>query len=164
MEASIFQLNCSDGGVPKLPVGEAQLTMTGLSGDRQEHPDIHGGVGRALCLYSMERILELQDEGHPIYPGSIGENVTVQGLDWTVLEPGTRLTLGDDVEIEITSYAGPCAAIRRSFADGAFERVSQKRHPGSSRIYARVITSGRLAVGQAVRIVRGGEQDQDRRT
>lgn len=149
----IYQLNCSNGGVPKLPVGEAELTPTGLIGDRQRHPIIHGGPQRALCLYSLEVIQALQAEGHPIYPGSIGENVTVAGLAWSSLAPGRRLALGDEVVIELTSYANPCRNIRGSFGDGKFKRVSQKQHEGQSRLYARVIRTGKLAVGQAVRLL-----------
>jgi MOSC domain-containing protein YiiM len=151
----IYQLNCSGGGVPKLPVAEAQLTPTGLSGDRQGHPIIHGGPKRALCLYSLEVIQGLQAEGHPIYPGSVGENVTVAGLDWSQLAPGCRLSLGDEVMIELTSYANPCRNIRGSFGEGKFKRVSQKHHAGESRLYARVIRTGRLAVGQPVRVLQG---------
>src|SRR3982751_3906323 len=95
MEGYIFQLNCSDGGVPKRPVPEAQLTTTGLSCDKQAHPRFHGGPERALCLYSLENITRLQDEGHPIYPGSTGENLTISGLDWKRLAPGSRLAVGD---------------------------------------------------------------------
>jgi MOSC domain-containing protein YiiM len=149
----IYQLNCSDGGVPKLPVAEAELTPTGLVGDRQRYPLIHGGPQRALCLYSLEMIQALQAEGHPIYPGSIGENVTVAGLVWSSLAPGHRLALGDEVVIELTSYANPCRTIRGSFGDGKFKRVSQKQHAGESRLYARVIQTGTLAVGQRVRVL-----------
>ncbi|HEV2802645.1 MAG TPA: MOSC domain-containing protein [Pyrinomonadaceae bacterium] len=152
----IYQLNCSNGGVPKLPVAEAELTPTGLVGDRQRYPLIHGGPQRALCLYSLEVIQALQAEGHPISPGSIGENVTIAGLDWTGLAPGRRLALGDEVVVELTSYANPCRNIRASFADGKFKRVSQKEHAGESRLYARVIRTGRLAVGQEVRVVEDG--------
>ncbi|HEX8128309.1 MAG TPA: MOSC domain-containing protein [Pyrinomonadaceae bacterium] len=155
----IYQLNCSAGGVPKLPVEEAQLTPTGLSGDRQRYPVIHGGPQRALCLYSLEVIQALQAEGHPIYPGSTGENVTVAGLDWATLAPGHRLALGDEVVIELTSYANPCRNIRGSFGDGKFKRISQKQHAGESRLYARVIRTGRLAVGQPVRVL-NGEADE----
>ncbi|HEX8632633.1 MAG TPA: MOSC domain-containing protein [Pyrinomonadaceae bacterium] len=151
----IHQLNCSGGGVPKLPVAEAQLTPTGLSGDRQRHTIFHGGTERALCLYSLELIQALQAEGHPIYPGSTGENVTVAGLAWAELAPGRRLSLGDEVVIEITSYATPCRNIRGSFGDGKFKRIAQKQHAGESRLYARVIRTGRLAVGQPVRILNG---------
>lgn len=157
MDGYIFQLNCSDGGVPKKPVREAEVTPTGLACDRQAKPKIHGGPDRALCLYALEHITELQDEGHPIFPGSIGENVTVVGVDWKTLEPGSRLALGDEVIIEITSYAGPCPTIADSFTDGKFKRISQKIHPGTSRLYARVIKTGLLATGQTVRVLNGAE-------
>jgi MOSC domain-containing protein YiiM len=153
MNGHIFQLNCSDGGVPKLAVREAVLTPTGLIGDRQAHPKIHGGPERALCLFALEHILALQAEGHPIYPGSVGENVTVAGLDWATLTPGQRLALGEEVLIEITSYAGPCQNIQASFVDHEFKRISQKIHPGQARLYARVLQTGRLAVGQTVRVL-----------
>ncbi|MCA1567527.1 MAG: MOSC domain-containing protein [Acidobacteria bacterium] len=151
----IHQLNCSGGGVPKLPVEEAQLTPTGLAGDRQRRTTIHGGPQRALCLYSLEVIRALQAEGHPIYPGSIGENVTVAGLEWAQLAPGHRLALGDEVIIELTSYTTPCRNIRGSFGGGKFSRVSQKEHAGDARLYARVIRTGKLAVGQPVRVLNG---------
>lgn len=82
MTAHIFQLNMSAGGVPKTAVRRATVTELGLSGDKQLDLKHHGGPMRALCLYSLERILALQADGHPIFPGSIGENITVAGLDW----------------------------------------------------------------------------------
>ncbi len=155
MNGHIFQLNCSNGGVPKVAVREAVLTETGLVGDRQAKTQIHGGPLRALCLYPLENILALQSEGHPIYPGSVGENVTIAGLDWAKLEPGVRLALGTEVLIEITSYAGPCPSIQASFTEHEFKRISQKIHPGQSRLYARVLQTGRLEVGQQVRVLDG---------
>lgn len=149
----IYQLNCSDGGVPKLPVREAQLTPTGLVGDRQTHTRFHGGPERALCLYALEQIHALQAEGHPIFPGSVGENVTVAGLVWSSLAPGIRLALGDEVIIQLSSYTAPCRNIGKSFRDGKFGRISQKKHAGESRLYARVIRTGTLAVGQVVRVL-----------
>jgi MOSC domain-containing protein YiiM len=153
----IFQLNCSDGGVPKLSVREALLTEAGLEGDRQKDLRFHGGPERALCLFPLELILELQGEGHPIYPGSVGENVTVVGVEWQNLKPGARLALGDEVVVEITGYAAPCNTIVDSFRGGEFKRISQKLRPGDSRLYARVIRTGRLAVGQPVRVLNGSE-------
>ena len=153
MEAYIHQLDCSDGGVPKRAVAEAELTSTGLVGDRQANPHIHGGPERALCLYALEVIEALQAEGHPIYPGAVGENVTVAGLDWASLAPGMRLALGAEVVIEITKPANPCNTLTGSFKGGEFKRISQKLHPGESRLYARVIKTGRLAQGQTVRVL-----------
>lgn len=155
MQGRIFQLNTSPGGVPKLAVREAMLTTTGLTGDVQKFPDIHGGPERALCLYSLELILELQNEGHPIFPGAVGENVTLVGIDWASLKPGVRVALGDEALIEIASYTSPCDSMTPSFSDGKFVRISQKVNPGWSRVYARVLQTGRLAVGQPVRLLNG---------
>ena len=151
----IFQLKVSGGGVHKLAVREAALTPAGLEGDRQRNRRLHGGPERALCLYSLERVLELQAEGHPIFPGSAGENLTVVGLDWSRLAPGARLALGEEALVEVTSYTAPCKVIAASFNGGDFKRISQKLRPGHSRLYARVLRPGRLRVGDRVRVLDG---------
>lgn len=153
MQPRIFQINISPGGVPKLAVREAEIQEPGLVGDDHRFPDIHGGPERAVCLYSLERILELQAEGHPIFPGSVGENVTISGLDWNQLAPGVQLALGEEVRIEITKYTSPCDTISDCFANGEFPRISQKVHPGYSRVYARVLQGGQIMVGQPVRVL-----------
>jgi MOSC domain-containing protein YiiM len=153
MDGRIFQLNRSGGGVPKLGVREAFLAETGLEGDRQSDLRFHGGPERALCLFPLELILELQAEGHPIFPGSVGENVTVSGLEWARITPGSRLALGDEALVEIASYTSPCKTIAASFNGGDFKRISQKVRPGDSRLYARVLRPGRLAIGHAVKLL-----------
>ena len=153
MEGRIFQLNVSNGGVPKHAVREAVLTPEGLEGDRQRNRRYHGGPERALCLFALERVLELQAEGHPIFPGSVGENLTVVGLDWSRLAPGARLGLGEEALVEISSYTPPCKTIAASFTGGESKRISQKVHPGHARLYARVLRPGHLAVGQKVTLL-----------
>src|SRR5690349_11788499 len=140
----MLQINVSRGGAPKHPVEQAAVTTEGIVGDYQRDRRSHGGPTRALCLFTIEEIRRLQAEGHPIAPGSAGENLTLEGLDLAALTPGTRLTLGDEVEIELTSYTAPCDNIAASFADGDFTRISHKLHPGESRIYARVLREGTL--------------------
>lgn len=148
--AHIFQISTSPGGVPKRSVPSAEVTSLGLTGDIQLDKVHHGGPDRAVCLFSLEHILALQAEGHPIYPGSIGENVTVAGLDWSQMVPGTRLRLGEHVELEITSYAAPCSNIAGSFAESRFGRVSHKSNPGWARAYARVLGTGSIAPGDPI--------------
>src|ERR1700753_733311 len=131
-DGRIFQLSCSECGVPKLAVREAVVTQDGLEGDRQRDTRFHGGPERALCLFPLELILELQAEGHPVFPGSVGENVTIVGVEWRSLKPGARLVFGDEVVIEITGYATPCRTIIDSFLDGDFKRISQKLRPDDS--------------------------------
>jgi MOSC domain-containing protein YiiM len=149
----IFQINLSQGGVPKLAQPSGEVTVSGLLGDRQRNLESHGGPDRALCLFSLERILALQEEGHFIFPGAAGENVTISGLDWSLVIPGMRLRLGAEVLAEVTRYTNPCTNIAYAFIDDDYSRLSQKRYPGWSRVYARVIQPGRIKPGDPVGLV-----------
>ena len=149
----VVQLSVSDGGVPKTAVPSARITKDGVEGDRQRNLELHGGPERAVCLFSMERIRDLQMEGHAIVPGAVGENVTVEGIDWDAVEPKSRILLGDSVALEVTRYTSPCLNIKSAFADGNFSRISQKRHAGWSRVYARVVVPGTVNAGDPVRLL-----------
>lgn len=162
--AHIFQINISAGGVPKQPVPLGEVTPLGLSGDVQRDRRHHGGLERALCLFSLDHILALQAEGHPIYPGATGENVTIAGLDWTALMPGVRLQLGPEVQVEVTGYASPCSNITAAFRDGAINEISQKKYPGRSRVYSRVLRTGAIRPGDRVVLVPSGETEGDETT
>jgi MOSC domain-containing protein YiiM len=146
----IFQINASNGGVPKTAIRQAAIDQFGLAGDRQANLDVHGGPERALCLYSLEHIQALQAEGHPIFAGSAGENLTLTGLDWSGIGPGTRLRLGDQALVEVTRFTSPCKTIAESFADRNFNRISQQKYPGWSRVYVRVLQPGIIRAGDPV--------------
>jgi MOSC domain-containing protein YiiM len=148
----VESINVSDGGVPKRPVARAAIRAAGVEGDRQRDLRVHGGPERAVSILSLEVIEALVGEGHPIQPGSTGENLTVSGLPWAEVAPGAELVVGE-ARLRITGYAAPCSNIETSFADGAVERISQKRHPGFSRVYARVLAPGEVRVGDAVALV-----------
>ena len=149
-DARLFQISVNPkGGVPKGAVASAEVTKAGVRGDKQRDRRFHGGPQRAVSLYSYERIAALQAEGHPIVPGSTGENLTIEGLDWAAIELGDRLQIGG-LLIEITSYAVPCSNINASFAGGLSKRISQKLHPGWSRLYARVLAESTVAAGDLV--------------
>jgi MOSC domain-containing protein YiiM len=150
MTGRILQINVSPGGVPKHPVSRARVTRSGIEGDGHRDLEHHGGPDRALCLFSIEQIEALQAEGHPVEPGALGENLTVAGLDWARVQPDDFFRLGEDVLVQITRFTSPCLNIRASFLDGTCSRVSQKRHPGWSRVYARVLVPGEIAPGDQV--------------
>jgi MOSC domain-containing protein YiiM len=104
-------------------------------------------------MYSLEVIRALQQEGHPIDVGTAGENVTLQGIEWELVVPGSRIKIGDDVTLEVASFTTPCKTIRESFIDGAFIRISHKTSPGWSRVYARVLREGEIRSGDAVEVI-----------
>ncbi|HEX8342534.1 MAG TPA: MOSC domain-containing protein [Tepidisphaeraceae bacterium] len=151
MSSHVYQINVNPaGGVPKYAVAETRVEVDHVAGDKQVHLKFHGGTMRAVCLYALERIEALRDEGHPITPGSTGENLTVAGLDWSTIKPGVRLRVGDAVELQITSYAAPCNQIAGSFEGCTSDRISQKLFPGWARVYAKVNATGLVRTGDAV--------------
>ncbi|HMU56331.1 MAG TPA: MOSC domain-containing protein [Nitrospira sp.] len=150
----VHQINVSDGGIPKHPLFEAVVGKEGLAGDAQRNRKLHGGPERAVCLYSLDLIERLQDEGHPIDPGSSGENLTLAGLEWSGLTPGAKLRIGPEVELEIASYCAPCELNAQWFRDRDISRIHQNSNPGWSRLYARVLQGGVVKPGDAVEIVK----------
>ncbi|HNM79027.1 MAG TPA: MOSC domain-containing protein [Tepidiformaceae bacterium] len=154
--ASVHQISVSQGGVPKLPVLEAAVGELGLAGDAVANPDIHGGPERAVCLYSLELIEALAAEGHPIAPGTAGENVTIRGLDWSLIQPGARVRVGEQVLLEVTRFTTPCATIRPSFKDRDSNRIHHNLHPGWSRAYTRVLKTGAIRQGDRVEVLEAG--------
>lgn len=152
---TLASINISGGGVPKRRVSVAKVAPLGLQGDDHNDKVHHGGPDRAVCLFSLEKVRALQAEGHPIEAGSAGENLTVEGLIWESVMPGVRLRVGNSVVLEITSFTSPCKTIRGSFLGGRFVRISQKVHPGWSRVYARVIGEGDVSIGDRVEVLTG---------
>ena len=148
-EGRVVQLNVSDGGVPKKPVEVAEVGDRGLVGDRQAERRHHGKPLQALCIWSADVIDALRSEGHPIEAGSAGENITVAGVDWSTIRPGTQLLVGD-VLAEISAWATPCKKNASWFADRDFNRIEHGRHPGWSRAYAWVREPGTIRQGDTV--------------
>jgi|SRR3954469_2023526 len=151
----VESINVSRGGLPKRPIAEADVTTNGLEGDWQSDRRYHGGPDRAVVIFSAERIAALQAEGHPIGTGTTGENLTLSGLEWTEVVPGARLAIGE-VRLEVTKFTTPCVNIAGSFTGRDIARLSQKIRPGWSRVCARVLASGRIRVGDAVRLTGAG--------
>lgn len=142
----IESINVSGGGVPKEARPEAWISRNGVYGDSHTDRRFHGGPDRAVCIFSAELIEALRREGHPISPGTTGENLTVSGVDWATIVPGTVWQAGGS-RLEIASYTSPCKTIQDSFSDKRYKRIAQKVNPGWSRVYALVLEEGRVQVG-----------------
>ncbi len=144
----VTQLSASGGGVPKLPIASADIDYRGVVGDVQRTRVHHGRPWQALCLYADEVIDQLRAEGHPINRGSVGENITVAGLDWSQIRPGVRLRIGGVLAL-VQAYAEPCATNAAFFVGGDFQRMNRDRGP-VSRVYATVLEPGRIVTGDEV--------------
>ncbi len=96
----------SSGSIPKRSVDGARVTTNGLEGDEHAH-DKHNRPDRAVSLFDWEILTQLQGEGFHLYPGAIGENLTVSGLHVQHLPPGTLLEIGN-VLLRLEQPRKPC--------------------------------------------------------
>lgn len=154
----IASINVSHpGGVPKRPIDRTTITTRGLVGDGQRTKEpVHGGPEKAVCLFGVEQIRRVNADGHHLYPGAIGENLTVSGLDLGGLASGDRLRIGDPASgpiIQLSDPAAPCKNIAGSFEDWRIARVSHKVRPEDSRWYARVLREGPVVSGDPIELL-----------
>ncbi len=153
MDGRVYQVNVSPGGVPKHAIERAWVGRYGVVGDRQRHDTVHGGPHRAVALLGIEAIERVQADGHPIEPGSVGENLTTAGIELAGLPIGTRLAIGERLVIELSAPANPCDLIGGSFRGGKSGRISILTHPADSRMYARTLVEGEVRAGDPIKVL-----------
>ena len=144
------------GGVPKHHVDSLTVHQEGCVGDKQNDRKHHGGPLKAVSILEQHVLEHLQSEGHPISPGSTGENVLLGGTSAGEIRIGSHLELGG-VRLCITSDAPPCKTIRASFQKGDFNQLSHRKIHGQTRWYARVLREGSITVGDEVLILNEDE-------
>ena len=105
--APVLTVNISNGGIPKLPVPSCDVTIIGLHGDGRDH-EKHSKPERAVSLFDVEILHQLNTEGYTLCPGAIGENLTIENVHVQSLEPGDRLCFSGGVVIELTESRNPC--------------------------------------------------------
>ncbi len=144
MSGKIVAVCVGKGGVPKHAVDAATVTAEGLSGDRHRQ-EFHGGPDRAVCILSIEDYATLRRDGvDATEPGTFGENLLTQGIDFDELRAGDRLQVGDEVVLEIFDVREPCATLKK--IDARMPNLIL----GRSGFMCRVERGGRVAPGDSV--------------
>ena len=115
------------------------ITGFGIEGDRHasEHP---ARRRRQVLLMDKETL-----DSFGLEQGQIRENITTAGIDLASLPTGQKLSLGNDVELEITGDCEPCAFIE-GIRDGLRAEMEGKRG-----MLAYVTNGGSLKVGDTVK-------------
>jgi MOSC domain-containing protein YiiM len=106
---------------------------------------------RQVHLLQSELFDTLLEEGHAVFPGDLGENLTTRGVDLLALPTGTRLRLGAQAEVEITGLRNPCSQIDK-FQPGLTAKVLDRDVNG-----ALVRRAGVMAVVRRGGAVRAGD-------
>ena len=156
MAGRVVRINRSGGGVPKLPLASARITEAGVEGDWQADRRYHGGPLQALCLFAKEQIAQLAAEGYPLVEGSLGENLTTEGITYTEIRIGDVYRVGGDVLFQVTKPRVPCTTVQ-VYGEGIIKRLWGPSVPwGESGFYARVVAGGTVSGGDALRLERAG--------
>jgi len=144
MPGTLVQVSTSPGGIPKLPLPEAAVTVDGVADDWQKNRKYHGGRDRAVCLFGVEGYDRLRREFQiDLAPGSLGENFTTAGLDLDRLAAGDVLRVGA-CRIELTQVREPCRSLDQ------WDRRLKKAILGRSGWVCRVLDEGTVRPGDAV--------------
>jgi MOSC domain-containing protein YiiM len=92
-------------GMRKKNVGQALFVQEfGIDGDAHGNCATH----RQVSLLAMESIRKMQAMGLDVGPGDFAENLTTEGLDLLALPIGSKIKIGDSVELEISQHGKEC--------------------------------------------------------
>ena len=128
----------------KINVRDACLKENyGITGDAHSSPDTH----RQISLLAIESINKMRGMGLNVNPGDFAENLTAEGIDLVSLPVGTNISVGKEAVLEITQIGKECHT-RCAIYQQAGDCIMPKEG-----IFARVLTGGRVKIGDKIKIV-----------
>lgn len=110
------------GIVKRRARGPVAVGATGLAGDEQADPTVHGGLAKAVYAYPIEHYGFWSEQRRAIglsaeLPlGSLGENLTIEGLLESTLLVGDRLVF-PACELRVTQPHKPCLKFVATMGD-----------------------------------------------
>ena len=117
----------------------------GLAGDAHADSCTH----RQVSLLAQESIDKMLALGVKVGSGDFAENITTEGIDLVSLSIGTRISIGEDVLLEVTQIGKechtPCAIYRQA---GVCVMPTEG-------IFTRVICGGVAKVGDQLTVYQG---------
>ena len=135
-------------GTKKQDMREGYLHQNyGLADDAHADCSTH----RQVSLLAIESINKMRSLGFDLGPGDFAENLTTEGVDLVSIPIGTKLSVGQDIILEMTQIGKEChtaCAIRR--------QVGQCIMPEEG-VFTRVIRGGLVRAGDQIRIGEDGE-------
>ena len=134
-------------GTKKEPIADGILKEDyGLIGDAHADCCTH----RQVSLLAIESINKMRSLGFDIGPGDFAENLTSEGIDLVSLPIGTRLSIGEEVVLEVTQIGKEC------HTGCAIYRQIGKCIMPKEGVFAKVIHGGLVKVGDQIRTEKDG--------
>ncbi|MCL5028639.1 MAG: MOSC domain-containing protein [Bacteroidetes bacterium] len=136
-------------GIPKTNINHAKLVEGfGIEGDAHA-----GNWHRQISFLALESIDKMRAKGLPnLRPGAFAENITTEFIDIPNLQIGSKIKIGAETELEITQIGKEChskCAIFFTVGDCVMPREG---------IFAKVIKSGEIFVGDDVQVIKGASK------
>jgi len=144
-------------GIFKKPVeGLVYASKYNLTGDGQADLENHGGVDKAIYAYSYDHYpyWERKLNRHDFDYGQFGENLTVSGLDESMLCVGDQLQAGEAIVV-ITQPRVPCFKLGIRFADKLMPKKFMQA--ALTGIYLKVVKEGYLQAGDDIDVIKPDE-------
>ncbi len=134
--------------------GRVHVGQSGLDGDEQGDPRVHGGPDKALHHYPRDHYAWWAERigGHPLLrePGAFGENFSSHGLTEAQVCLGDRYRIGD-VLLEVSQARQPCWKLNDRF--GVADMARQMQASGRTGWYYRVLQTGEITAGEAMTLL-----------
>jgi MOSC domain-containing protein YiiM len=141
--------------------GPLAVRPLGIDGDEQADLSVHGGLAKAVYAYPLEHYAFWQTVraqaqvslwNSPLPMGSMGENLTVEGLFEDQLWIGDRLKLPTCL-LAVSEPRFPCFKFNASMGfSQASKLMVQSGYCGS---YLAVIEAGQVSAGDAIKLIAG---------
>jgi len=149
-----------ESGIFKTPVsGDVRVGKLNLEGDRQADLAVHGGLYKAVYAYPWEHILYWRNtlERQDLGPGSMGENLTVEGLLENAIAIGDELEIGT-ARLQVTQPRLPCFKLAAAVGAPDFpRRFLESRRTG---FYLRVLQKGTIRAGDEIQLCPSREREK----
>ena len=129
-------------GTQKTNVKKAML-LQGFGIENDAHA---GDWHRQVSLLSYDKILDFKKRGAEVNDGAFGENLVVQGIDFSALPIGTVLGCGA-VRLEVTQIGKECHKHCQ-----IYDKMGECIMP-TQGIFARVLCGGEICEGDEMRIL-----------
>lgn len=124
----------------------------GLLDDAHADSNTH----RQVSLLSTTSIEKMRKLGLDVGWGDFAENLTCEGIEVVKLPVGTKISVGDEVVLEISQIGKECHT-----KCAIYRRVGTCVMPEEG-VFARVIKGGRVKAGDAIEVIAEKEDDKQR--
>jgi MOSC domain-containing protein YiiM len=144
MQGKVISICISEQrGVLKKEVASAVINDQGIVGDGHS-----GDWERQVTLLNYQSFLSAKEK-HPeleLHPGSFAENITIDGIDFTKIRPGSKLKLGDSVILQVSQIGKEDhpSVVTRTYG------ISLLPYEG---LFCKVIQGGNLTPGDIVSMI-----------